>query len=101
MKKQPQQQLQQLLIRINLLSDEDIKGDVRWDIIDTLNEVRETPLAYLTKENCLWMQDPEDENRYIPNPNARGSYHESYCIERGDIPIYDPNLIEHFQKPKR
>ena len=61
-----------------------------------MSEKELTPLAYLTTKNCLWMQDPEDENRYIPNPNARGSYHESYCIECGHIPIHDPNLIEHF-----
>lgn len=29
--------LEQLLIRINLLSDEEINEDARWDIIDTLN----------------------------------------------------------------
>ena len=59
----------------------------------------ETPLAYLTTENCLWMKDPND--RYIPNPNAEGSYDVFYCEERGCIPIYDPNLIEHFSKLKR
>ena len=57
----------------------------------------ETPLAYLTTENCLWMQDPEDENIYT-DPLYQQSYHDSYCIERGYIPIYDPNLIEHFSK---
>ena len=55
------------------------------------------PLAYLTKANCLWMQDPNDQDRYIPNPNATGSYPESYCIECGHIPIYDPKLIQHFE----
>ncbi len=43
------------------------------------------------------MQDPKDEDRYIPNPNAEGSYHYSYCEEIGCIPIYDPRLIEHFK----
>lgn len=62
--------------------------------------LEETPLAYLTSSNCLWIQNPKDENRYIPNPNAEGSYHESYCIEHGHIPIYDPNLIEHFKNQK-
>ena len=58
------------------------------------------PLAYLTKTNCLWMKDPQYEYRYIPNPNAKGSYHYTYCEERGCIPIYDKRLIEHFQKTK-
>ncbi len=54
-------------------------------------------LAYLTKASCLFMQDPKDEDRYIPNPNAEGSYHYSYCEKIGCIPIYDPRLIEHFK----
>jgi len=58
------------------------------------------PLAYLTKENCLWMQDPKDEDYYMPNPNAEGSYHYTYCQEIGCIPIYDPRLIEHFEMQK-
>ena len=31
--------LEQLLIRINLLDEEQINEDVRWDVIDTLNSV--------------------------------------------------------------
>lgn len=29
--------LEQLLIRVNLLNNEEINEDVRWDVIDTLN----------------------------------------------------------------
>ena len=54
------------------------------------------PLAYLTEANCLLILDPQDNYRYIPNPNAEVSYHYTYCIECGHIPIYDPRLFEHF-----
>ncbi len=58
------------------------------------------PLAYLTGKNKIWMQDPKDEDRYIPNPNAEGSYHYTYCEEIGCIPLYDPKLIERCIKLK-
>ena len=47
------------------------------------------PIAYITKSKCIWMKDPSDNNRFIPNPNAEGSYHESYCIELEYEPIYE------------
>ena len=55
------------------------------------------PLAYLTKASRLFMQDPDDENRYIHNPNAEGSYHYSDCEKMGCIPIYDLRLIEYLK----
>lgn len=61
---------------------------------------KKKPLAYLTTKNCIFMQDPKDENRYIPNPNAEGSYHYTYCEEMGCIPLYDPKVIERFKKLK-
>ena len=80
------------------------KHIIQYEINQFLKIKEKKPLAYLSKRNFAWMQDPKDEDMYIPYsdlnclfPVPRKSYHYTYCEEIGCIPLYDHRLIERFK----
>lgn len=60
------------------------------------------PLAFLTKANKLFMRSETEFSsdgtpRYIPNPNAKGTYSLNICMNDCKYtPIYDKKLLSHF-----
>lgn len=60
------------------------------------------PLAFLTKANKLFMKSETEFSadgtpRYIPNPNASGTYSLNICMnDYNYTPIYDKKLLSHF-----